>query len=99
MPTSKTRKYARKTAKKYEFVTFETSIFEGEFRFPSPKHLPLKVMTAVSKSDIEPLITWLHEAKVDPEAIEAFETLDGEELAEFMSAWTDGEISAPKSSK
>lgn len=44
-------------------------------------------------------MTWLEEAGVDKAAIEAFESLDGEELQDFMAAWQDGELSVPKSSK
>lgn len=97
MPVSKVRK--RKVAKKYEIVTFETPIFEEEFNFPSPKHMPLKVLGGFEKGNVAVLVDWLREAKVDEEDLKAFESLDGEELAEFMKAWTDGEVSVPKSSK
>lgn len=97
MPVSKTRK--RKAAKRYEMVSFETPIFEGEFEFPSPKHMPLKVMRAFDEGNVSSLIGWLRDAKVSDEDIEAFESMDGEELGEFMKAWTDGEVSVPKSSK
>lgn len=97
MPVSKTRK--RKSAKKFEMVTFETPIFEGEFVFPSPKHMPIKVLAGFEKGNVAVLADWLRDAKVSEEDIEAFEELDGEELGEFMKSWTDGEISVPKSSK
>lgn len=97
MPVSKTRK--RKVAKKYELVTFETPIFDGEFTLPSPKHMPLKVLNGFDKGNVGVFVDWLRDAKVSEEDIEAFESLDGEELAEFMKAWTDGEVSVPKSSK
>lgn len=97
MPVSKTRK--RKVAKKYEMVTFETPIFEGEFTFPSPKHMPLKVLAGFETGNVAVLSEWLKGAGISDEDIEAFGELDGEELGEFMKAWTDGEISVPKSSK
>lgn len=97
MPVSKIRK--RKTAKKYEVVTFETPIFEGEFSFPSAKHLPIRVLTSFQKGEIDSMLTWLSKAGVSPEDIEALQDLDGEELGEFMDAWTDGGVSVPKSSK
>lgn len=97
MPVSKIRK--RKVAKKYEMVKFETPIFEGEFVFPSPKHMPIKVLGGFEKGNVAVIVDWLRDAGISNEDIEAFETLDGEELAEFMQSWTDGEISVPKSSK
>lgn len=92
-------KYARKAKKRYTLVDFETEIFEGTFTFPSPKHLPLGVLKAFDTGDVGKLITWLEEAGVDKDAIEAFESLEGEELQDFMAAWQDGELSVPKSSK
>lgn len=97
MPVSKTRK--RKVAKKYEMVTFDTPIFEGEFTLPSPKHLNLKVLSGFENGNVAVLVDWLRDAGIAKEDIEAFESLDGEELQEFMKAWTDGEVSVPKSSK
>ena len=92
-------KYARKAQKRYTLVDFETEIFEGVFTFPSPKHMPMKVLSALDSGDIAKLMTWLEEAGVDKDAIEAFESLDGEELQDFMAAWQDGKLSVPKSSK
>lgn len=92
-------KYARKAQKRYTLVDFETEIFEGVFTFPSPKHMPLRVLSALDNGDIAKLMTWLEEAGVDKDAIEAFESLDGEELQDFMAAWQDGKLSVPKSSK
>lgn len=97
MAVSKTRK--RKAAKKYEMVTFENPIFEGEFTFPSPKHMPIKVLAGFEKGNVAVLTDWLRTAQVSDEDIEAFEDLDGEELGEFMKSWTDGQITVPKSSK
>lgn len=92
-------KYARKTKKRYTFVDFETEIFEGVFTFPSPKHIPVKVLSAFDKNDITKLTTWLEEAGVGNDAVGAFESLDTEELQEFMAAWVDGSLSVPKSSE
>lgn len=99
MSKSTATKYARKAQKRYTLVDFETEIFEGVFTFPSPKHLPLGVLKAFDTGDVAKLMTWLEEAGVDKDAIEAFESLDGEELQDFMAAWQDGELSVPKSSK
>lgn len=95
MPVSKIRK--RKVAKKYEIVTFETPIFEGQFKFPSAKHLPVRVLTSFQKGEVDALFTWLAAAGVPTEDIDALQDLDGEELSEFMSNWTDGDVPVPKS--
>lgn len=92
-------KYARKTKKRYAFVDFETEIFEGTFTFPSPEQLPLGVLNSLESGITTKLVTWLEEAGVDKDAIEAFEALEGEELLDFMKAWQDGKLSVPKSSK
>lgn len=98
-PKNTKSKYARKTKKRYTFVDFETEIFEGTFTLPSPTHLPLGVLKAIDTGNFSKLITWLEEAGVDKDAIEAFESLGGEELRDFMEAWGDGKLSVPKSSK
>lgn len=93
------KKYQRKQAKRYEMVKFTTDIFEGEFTFPSPKQMPLKVVEGMEKGSMSALTGWLEKAGVEEDAIEAFNELDGEEAGDFMKAWAEGEISVPKSSK
>lgn len=98
-PKNTKSKYARKTKKRYTFVDFETEIFEGTFTFPSLKHMPMKVLSTLDSGNISKMTTWLEEAGVDKDAIEALGSLEGEELRDFMEAWGDGNLSVPKSSK
>lgn len=97
MPVSKKRKHARKNEKQLTMVEFETPIFEDSFTFPSPKHMPIGVAAAVQKGDVSEIFTWLEKSGVADEDLEAFRSLEGEEVQEFMTAWTDGEVSVPKS--
>lgn len=98
-PKNTKSKYARKSKKRYTFVDFETEIFEGTFTFPSPEQLPLGVINSLESGITTKLVTWLEEAGVDKDAVKAFESLEGEELLDFMEAWRDGSLSVPKSSK
>lgn len=92
------KKHARKVAKKYEYVTFETPIYEGEFTFPAQKHMPQKLMIAMSDGDLGKLRDWLVEAGTDEAGVEAFLDLDSEEAGAFIEAWGNGQLAnAPKS--
>lgn len=96
MPNAK-KKIARKVEKRYEFVTFNYDVFEGDFvlpKFPPP----IGVLRRVQKGDVAKLIEWLEDAKVEEEYLEAIDSLDAEELEGFINAWTNGQLaSAPKS--
>lgn len=92
------KKIARKVAKRYEMVSFEAPQFDGEFvlpKFPPP----IGVLRKTQKGDIDTLIEWLEDAKVDPEYIEAIDSLlPDTEFEDFLAAWTKGDLaSAPKS--
>ncbi|MDO4919947.1 hypothetical protein [Kocuria sp.] len=97
MPVSKKRKHVRKSEKQLTMVDFETPIFDGTFTLPSPKHMPIGVAAAVQKGDVSEIFAWLEKAGVDEEDLDAFRSLEGEEVQDFMTAWTDGETSVPKS--
>ncbi|MEX3609768.1 hypothetical protein VVR12_01810 [Rothia sp. LK2588] len=97
MANNKKKQIVRKTTKRYKMVTFETPIFEGEFTFPSPKQMPLKVLRGLTRADVDAIVEWLKAAGVAEHEIEAFTDLDGEELEIFMKAWQDGHITTPKS--
>lgn len=92
MPVSKTRKYARKTAKLYRMVTFTSEIFEGDFVFPDIAQLSLGTLEALNKGDVGKICAWLTETNVDPESIEAFLTLSQEELMGFIDDWTGANL-------
>ena len=92
------KKFARKSERKYPMVRFETSIFEGTFELPALSSFDLKTQRSLMSNDVNPLFDLLQAAKVDPEAIEAIDSLSGDEVAEFMTAWGEaGEVPAPKS--
>ncbi|MFJ2618161.1 hypothetical protein [Glutamicibacter sp. NPDC087344] len=97
MPVSKKRKFERKTAKRYEFVKFESELFDGEFEFPKLDLAPLRVVEAMNTGEVQKVSQWLTEAGVDPEAIEAYRDLNRNELQDFINAWQDGQLaSVPK---
>src|SRR5690625_6448057 len=76
----KKRKVSRKNEKQYSIVKFELPQFDGEFQLPDLKHLPLRVMTALNKGDLEVLIDWLREAKVHDDYLEALLDLGQDEV-------------------
>jgi hypothetical protein len=92
------KKHTRKVAKKYELVTFETPIYDGEFTFPAQKHMPQKLMIAMGEGELSKLRDWLIEAGADESDVEAFLDLDSEEAGQFIEAWGNGQLAnAPKS--
>lgn len=92
------KKYARKTARKFPMVRFETDIFEGTFELPALSSLDLKTQRSLMANNVDPLFDILAEAKVDADAIEAIDSLTGAEVSDFMTAWGEaGEVPAPKS--
>ena len=94
----KKRKVSRKNEKQYSIVKFELPQFDGEFQLPDLKHLPLRVMTALNKGDLEVLIDWLREAKVHDDYLEALLDLGQDEVEEFIDTWGKGSsVDAPKS--
>lgn len=97
MPKSKKRNYERKVAKRYEMVEFTSELFEDPFVFPDLKHLNMKTSNAMDRGDYTVVAAWLRGAGAAEEAIEAFGSLDKEEIPEFMEAWSDGVVTVPKS--
>lgn len=93
-------KPTRKRKKRYEFVTFETDIFEGPFTLPKMDHLDLKTAGALNDGNLSALADWLTEAGAPEGQIEAFMDLQQDEIEEFMDAWTSGQpVTVPKYSK
>ena len=98
MPESKKRKNARKVAKQYRMVTFTSDLFEDEFTFPDQDHFNLGLIAAVNAGDMGKLIAWLESTGVDKDQIEAFKTLESEEVEEFLKDWGKGSLAdLPKS--
>jgi len=98
--TTRTRKNvkkapARKFAKKYRLVEFESDLFEGVFRLPDMKQMPVKVIAALNKGDVAVIIPWCIAAGASTEDAEVIGELDAEELPEFIEAWGEGAL--PKS--
>lgn len=97
MPVSKKRKYDRKTPKRYDFVTFKSSIFDDSFDFPKLETAPLRVIEAMNTGEVQHVSAWLRDAGVDPDAIEAYRDLSQDELMEFIEEWTAGQpVTIPK---
>ena len=86
------KKRVRKYDKKYTFSTFETDIFEGEFKLPVMRQMPHNYAIALNAGNIEAIYLWLEEAGVPAEDIEAIKSLDSEEFEEFSKAWNNGEL-------
>lgn len=89
---AKAKKRIRKYVKKYTYSTFETDIFEGEFKLPVMRQMPHNYAIALNAGNIESLYLWLEEAGVPAEDIEAIKSLDSEEFEEFSKAWNSGEL-------
>lgn len=94
-PTTATS-ITRKAKKRYEFVEFESELFDGVFRLPRITQISLKRIKQVN-ADPSAIVGFLEDAEVDQEAIEAVSSLSGDELAGFMDEWSDGATILPKS--
>lgn len=88
----KAKKRVRKYEKKYRYRTFESSIFEGEFKLPEFKQMPTEYGLRVRVGDMSGLYDWLAEVGVSAEDIDAIKSLDSEELELFFSEWNSGEL-------
>lgn len=98
MAVSKKRKIARKSAKNYQFVTFTSELFDGEFHLPKIAHMPLRVIAALDKGDMGAVTRWLTEAGAEEDSVDAFLELSQDEAEEFMAAWGAGQpVDLPKS--
>ena len=91
MAVSKKRNYARKTPKIFQFVKFETDLFEDEFNLPKFDHMPIRVIEALNTGELQLVSGWLREAGVEDGAIEAFRDLDQNEIQDFIAAWGSGQ--------
>ena len=92
MPKSPVRKNARKTAKIYRMVTFTNDLFSDEFVFPDFAQLSIGTIEALNNGDVGKVCAWLEEAGVDVDSIDAFRTLTQDELQDFISDWTKGNL-------
>lgn len=96
MPAKK--KHARKSERKIPMVRFESDIFEGVFELPALSSFDLKTQRALMSNDVNPLFDKLTAANVDPDDIEAIDSLAGDEVGDFMKEWGEAsEVPAPKS--
>lgn len=89
---AKTKKRVRKYEKTYRYRTFESSIFEGEFKLPEFKQMPSEYGLLVRVGDMNGLYNWLAEVGIDSEDIDAIKSLDSEELETFFQEWNSGEL-------
>lgn len=90
--TAKPKKRVRKYEKQYRYRTFESSIFEGEFKLPEFKQMPTEYGLLVRVGDMNGLCNWLAEVGISTEDIEAIKSLDSEELEIFFKEWNSGEL-------
>ena len=99
MPVSKKRKFTRKNAKQYTMVSFSTDIYDGEFTLPDQKHMTVDLAASLNKGRVEKLLSWLEDAGVDAETIEAIADLEQGEVIDFIRDWGNGSVvDLPKSS-
>jgi hypothetical protein len=98
--TTPKKKFTRKTAKRYDMVSFETEIFDGTFTLPDQRHFTLGIAEALNKGDVGALLEWLEgTVKVDEETVDAIRDLDQTELQDFIKGWGKGSaVDAGKSS-
>ena len=89
---AKGKKRVRKYEKTYRYRTFESSIFEGEFKLPEFKQMPTEYGLLVRVGDMNGLYDWLAEVGVSAEDIDAIKSLDSEELETFFEEWNSGEL-------
>lgn len=96
MAKNKPTKITRKVKKRYEFVEFESDLFDGVFRLPRFTQVNIKTMQEIN-SDPSAILRFLEEAGAPADAIEAVSTLDGDEMENFMRDWNGGVVIHPKS--
>ena len=89
---AKGKKRVRKYEKKYTFSTFETDIFEGEFKLPVMRQMPQTYALDLRTGDFNALYRWLEEVGVPVEDIDAIKSLDSEEIETFFEEWDNGEL-------
>ena len=89
---AKAKKRVRKYEKQYTYNTFESSIFEGEFKLPSMRQIPQTYALDLRTGDFNALYRWLEEVGVPTEDIDAIKSLDSEEIETFFEEWNSGEL-------
>lgn len=96
MAKNKPATITRKTKKRYEFVEFESELFDGVFRLPRFTQISIKRIKEMS-TDPAAILGFLEDAGADQAAIEAVASLSGDELESFMDEWNGGQTIHPKS--
>lgn len=96
MAKNKPATITRKAKKRYEFVEFESELFDGVFRLPRFTQISIKRIKQMN-ADPSAILGFLEDAEVDQDAIEAVSSLSGDELETFMTEWNDGVTILPKS--
>ena len=86
------KKHARKSAKLYRSLTFESSIFDGEFTLPDMKQAPNHVIAAMERMDLDALAEWCISAGASKEDTEIFWEMDPEETRTFIEEWSRGAV-------
>lgn len=86
------KKHARKSAKLYRSLTFESSIFDGEFTLPDIKQAPNHVIAAMERMDLDALAEWCISAGASKEDTEIFWEMDPEETQNFIEEWSHGTV-------
>lgn len=86
------KKHARKSAKLYRSLTFESSIFDGEFTLPDMKQAPNHVIAAMERMDLDALTEWCISAGASKEDTEIFWEMDPEETRTFIEEWSRGTV-------
>ena len=86
------KKHARKSAKLYRSLTFESSIFDGEFTLPDIKQAPNHVIAAMERMDLDALAEWCISAGASKEDTEIFWEMDPEETQNLIEEWSHGTV-------
>lgn len=86
------KKHTRKSAKLYRAVTFESSIYDGEFTLPDVKQAPNSVIAAMERMDLEALAEWCISAGASKEDTEIFWEMDLGETRTFIEEWSHGTV-------
>lgn len=86
------KKHTRKSAKLYRAVTFESSIYDGEFTLPDVKQAPNSVIAAMERMDLDALAEWCISAGASKEDTEIFWEMDLAETRTFIEEWSHGTV-------
>lgn len=90
----------RKNSRQFEMVRFESDLFDGQFELPALSSFDLKTQRHIMNNNVNPLFDLLREAGVPEDALDAIDSLAGDEVSTFMKEWgAAGPIPAPKSGR